>query len=282
MHGSSLVAEVGVSVSPVMLCILPRRDPGDLVSYVRRTGPFELRITANYPGEFGLPYGSVPRLLLTWLFTEAWRQCSPRIELGRSLNAFAAQMGIQRLTGGARGTGGAVKGQADRLFRASLHYRFPVGGAVHERSVFVTRERWLHWAEGPRGPGLPYWGSYVELDEPLFRDILKHPVIVDIAMLRALRRSPFGIDLYLWLCRKTYVIDKPLRLRLRGPGQLYEQLASDPDPYPSDDALGRFAWRLRRELAKICALWPELRVRYETRPRALRLWPSVSRIKRGR
>ena len=49
---------------------LPHRDPHSN-EFTRRNGNLELTILS--PSTIGLPYGSIPRLLLSWLTTEAVR-----------------------------------------------------------------------------------------------------------------------------------------------------------------------------------------------------------------
>ncbi len=44
-------------------------------------------------------------------------------------------------------------------------------------------------------------------------------------VLRAVRRSPLGLDLYLWLTYRTFALDRPLRLTW---SQLYRQFGADP------------------------------------------------------
>ena len=65
-------ADVGFMARLLALCSLPRTDPGNRDRYVRRNGPFTLIMIAG--GEIPkLPYGTLPRLLLAWVCTEAVR-----------------------------------------------------------------------------------------------------------------------------------------------------------------------------------------------------------------
>ena len=49
--------------------------------FTRTNGNFTLSITA--PSGIGLPYGSIPRLLLSWITTEAVQTKQRELELGR-------------------------------------------------------------------------------------------------------------------------------------------------------------------------------------------------------
>ena len=41
----------------------------------------------------------------------------------------------------------------------------------HEVSALIARVRFLRWSGAQASPGVPLWGSYVEFDEALCRDI---------------------------------------------------------------------------------------------------------------
>ena len=42
------------------------------------------------------------------------------------------------------------------------------------------------------------WDSKIELGEKFFNEIIQHPVPLNMNTLTALKRSPLGLDLYLW------------------------------------------------------------------------------------
>ena len=60
--------------------------------FTRRNGNFTLTLLS--PSSIGLPYGAVPRLLLAWVTTEAVKTKSRELELGDSMAAFMAQLGV--------------------------------------------------------------------------------------------------------------------------------------------------------------------------------------------
>ena len=63
---------------------LPRPNPGNQLQYKRQSEPSTLITTAT--GDFKLPYGNLPRLILAWLCTEAVQTQSRELALGRSLS----------------------------------------------------------------------------------------------------------------------------------------------------------------------------------------------------
>ena len=58
------------------------------------------------------------------------------------------------------------------------------------------------------------------LEEDFFNEIIRCPIPIDMNTLRAMKRSPLGLDLYLWLTYRTFALKRPLRLTWR---QLYRQ-----------------------------------------------------------
>ena len=85
--------------------------------FKRRNGSFSFTMLA--PSEIGLPYGSIPRLLVSWVTTEAVRTRCPVLELGPSLSAFMAELGLTP-TGGQWGTITRLRDQMTRLFASSV------------------------------------------------------------------------------------------------------------------------------------------------------------------
>jgi hypothetical protein len=77
---------------------LPHKNPGTVPLWKRTNGNLTLAIQ---PGidirsgqSHGYPYGTVPRLLLFWMTTEAVRTKSHRPELGHTLSDFMLQLGL--------------------------------------------------------------------------------------------------------------------------------------------------------------------------------------------
>lgn len=91
---------VGFMTRAMVQATMPHRDPGGN-EFRRRNGNYTLVMMA--PAEIGLPYGSLPRLILSWVSTEAVRSRRPAVVLGDSLAAFMRELGLT-VTGGRRGT----------------------------------------------------------------------------------------------------------------------------------------------------------------------------------
>ena len=89
--------------------------------------------------------------------------------------------------------------------------------------------------------------------------------------LKALKRSPLGLDLYLWLTYRIFALtSSQLQLTWR---QLYRQFGVDSDKASDKQAVKFFRRRILRELKKIKLAWPDLN--YTTAPGVLILHPST-------
>src|SRR5688572_12033672 len=81
--------------------------------FERRNGNYTLTMMAN--PKFGLPYGSLPRLLLAWMTREAKRTKSPVLYLGRTFSLFLRTLKLTQ-SGGKRGDATRLRDQMIRLF----------------------------------------------------------------------------------------------------------------------------------------------------------------------
>ena len=100
-----------------------------------------------------------------------------------------------------------------------------------------------------------------------------HPLPLDLHTLKALKRSPLGLDLYFWLTYRTFSLKTPLCLSWR---QIFRQFGADPDKAGKKGSVSRFRGEVLRELEKINRAWPDLR--YHTVRGALVIEPSPPRI----
>ena len=244
IEASEADADLGFMARLLALCSLPRTNPGDQKEYVRRNGPYALVMSAG--GLNKLPFGTLPRLLLAWVCSEAVRLQSRELVLGRSLYEFMRKLGMDDRSGSVRGDRTRLKNQMRRLFACTVTL-------VHEdaqREVRVSSlvaDRAEYWwdAKQPDAPVL--WDSKVELGEKFFQEIIAHPIPLDLTTLKALKRSPLGLDLYFWLVYRTFTLKAPLRLSWR---QLYRQFGSNPAKASDTRTVHDFRKDCLRELKK--------------------------------
>jgi hypothetical protein len=108
--------DVGFTARSLVLCTLPHSKPKGN-EFSRTNGHFTLTMLA--PSKVGLPYGTVPRLLVAWISTEIVRTKSKTLTLGSSLSEFLRELGLSR-QGGQRGDITRLREQMRRLFACHI------------------------------------------------------------------------------------------------------------------------------------------------------------------
>ena len=101
--------ETGFLARMLVLCSLPRTNPGNQLQYKRVNGPYRLYMQAG--PETKLPFGNFPRLLLAWVCTEVVKTQSRELILGRSLAEFMRTLGIYHNSGGRGGVQTRLRNQ---------------------------------------------------------------------------------------------------------------------------------------------------------------------------
>ncbi len=263
--------DVGFMVRLLALCTLPRTDPGTLTHYVRRNGRYALVVVAGGP-EPRLPFGALPRLVLAWVCTEAVRTRSRRLVLGRSVAEFMRRLGVQSSdSAGRNGIRTRLREQMMRLFRASVELTQDLPDGVHTVGDRITTDMRLWWSPR-RFDDTVSWDGTVVLGHDFFNEILAAPVPIDLHVVRELKRSSLGLDLYLWLTYRLFRLDRPLRLTWR---QVYRQFALRPE-LERRESVKDFRKDVLRELGKIAIAWPQFS--YSTPKGCLVLYPSPPRV----
>ena len=259
-------AEMGFMARLMALCSLPRTNSDERLQYKRINGPYKLIMIAG--GDNKLPYGNLPRLLLAWVSTEAVRTQSRELVLGDSLSEFMRKLGLAPV-GGARTR---LRNQMDRLFSASVELIYE---DEHGKQFAASRiaDRGELWWNPKRPDQRSLWESKIYLGAAFFNEIIAHPVPLDMNVLKALKRSPLGLDWYMWLVYRTFALKSPLRLSWK---QLYRQFGVTPAKADDKFTVRDFRRKVLRELVKIKTAWPELN--YATAKGALILSPSTPAI----
>ena len=218
VRASEADPDLGFMARTIALCSLPRTNPGNRLQYKRVNGPFTLIMTAT--GNYKLPFGNLPRLILAWVSTEAVRTQSPVLSPGKSLSDFMRALGVYDSSGR---TQTRLRNQMKRLFGCTVTMIYEdenvdatVNAVIADSTVF--------WWNKPDQRTL--WDSKIELGEKFFNEIIQHPVPLNMNTLAALKRSPLGLDLYLWLVYRTFPLRAPLRLTWK---QVYRQFGAHPD-----------------------------------------------------
>ena len=257
----------GFLARTMALCSLPRSNPGNRHQYKRVNGPYKLVMTAI--GDKKLPFGTNPRLILAWVCTEAVRTQSRDIVLGRSLSEFMRKLGISSTDG--RGQA-RLRNQMERLFSYSISMIYKDDN-LRASAFAVLADLTVFWWNPKQPDQTGLWESKVRLSESFFNEIVSHPAPLDLTTLKALKRSPLGLDLYLWLVYRTFPLRDPQRITWK---QVYRQFGTTPAKASDNQTVHNFRLKVLRELKKIKLAWPDLN--YGTARGVLILYPSAPHI----
>lgn len=197
--------KVGYMARAFVQATLPHKETAGSI-FKRKNGGYELTIMSPN----GLPFGSIPRLLLSWVTTEAIKTRSPFIVLGASLSAFMAEINLAS-TGGKQGSIKRFVKQTERLFSSVISYRVETkhnnGTEIEVGGLLIADKCNLWWH--PKNPNqMPLWKSSVSLSPQFFKEIIDRPVPVDMDALLALKRSPLALDIYCWLTYRLSYLQK--------------------------------------------------------------------------
>jgi hypothetical protein len=247
---------------------MPHSDP-KTHTFERVNGAFTLTMLA--PPKIGLPYGSVPRLLVSWVTTEAIRTRSHVLELGSTLSAFMSELDLIP-TGGRWGSITRLRSQMRRLFSSSVSCIYDDDSHTSLLNIQVAEEAHLWW--DPKSPDqAALWKSTVTLGRRFYEEAISSPVPIDMRALKALRRSPMALDIYCWLTHRMSYLKR--RTIIPWPAL---QLQFGADYTRTRDFKEAFLQHLRA----VCVVYPEAKVC--ELPEGLELEPSpphIARLPRG-
>jgi len=264
---------LGFMARALTLATMPHSKPAGN-EFVRKNGSFTMTMIA--PSAIGLPYGSIPRILLAWLTTEAVRTQDRELMLGDSMSAFMRELDMLP-TGGRWGSITRLKTQTRKLFGSSVHCNYidkMPDGAVHELglNLHVTDDYSLWWE--PKSPGQKsLFHSTVTLTQPFYDEIVKNPVPIDMRALRAIKNSSMSLDIYMWLTYRMSYLKRPTEIPWQA---LQTQFGAS---YPITTRGTRdFKRNFLMQLRKVLVVYPEARA--DEGDIGLMLKPSKTHIKR--
>lgn len=242
---------------------LPHSEPDDN-EFHRSFADGRFRLSLLSPREVGLPYGRIPRLILSQVTTQAARVKGPELTLASSLSSYCSVLGLTP-TGGANGSISQVKRQLIRLVNLTVKATWDDSGrrrldrldddvGIYAGHGYqLASEHYFPWAER-----LPRYGSLrLRLSEEFFRLISHKPVPVDFGVLQQLQ-SPMAMDIY------TFCTWRAMRaMRRRQPetvpwDQLRKQLGSE------YRRLRDFRSKFKKHLSTVLAHYPAVRVEAKT------------------
>ncbi|WDK04536.1 hypothetical protein JH273_21735 (plasmid) [Xanthomonas campestris] len=193
---------IGFMTRALAIATLPhRRVPED--RFVRKNGDFTLTMLTAHPD--GLPYGTLPRLLLTWVCSEAVRTKEPVLSLGTTLASYLRELGLKN-TGGVRGDITRLKHAMTTMFSAIISCRYEGRENWALQNVLLADR--VEWWQPQNPDEAGEWQSRLTLSRPFFQECVDHPVPINMIAMKALRHSPLALDIYVWLTHRMSYLSK--------------------------------------------------------------------------
>ncbi|MBV8914897.1 MAG: hypothetical protein JOZ05_17895, partial [Acetobacteraceae bacterium] len=214
----------------------------------------------------GVPYGSLPRLILIHVMTEAVRTRSREILLGATFTDWMRRMGYRTMSYGPRGSATLIRQQLDRLLACEWMIRWDGEDVRGEKEFGIKEIKLTNEYVGVDTRAGSFMREIV-LTEGFFEHLRRHAVPLNEHAIRQLRDSPTALDLYTWLAYRLP------RINTKRPAQLsWQQLAvhfgNEGSSIRKFRQTVRDAWE-----RQVSAVYPEARAEFDSTVIRLHLSP---------
>lgn len=206
VEGDYETDRIGFMMRALIQATLPHRRVNG-TEFSRKNGGFTLTISA--PARYGLPYGSLPRLIMTWITTTAVKTKNRKIELGDNLSGFMRELGLVP-TGGRWGSITRLRDQMMRLLASTISCSYEDGQKKHIKNFLLIEEADIWW--NPTEPDHKVWQSTLSLSQAFYDEIITTPVPVRMSTLEALKGSSLALDVYAWLTYRNFYSKRASRI----------------------------------------------------------------------
>mgnify|MGYP003386024042 CR=1 FL=1 len=266
---AQVAGEVGYMARALVQATLPHKKQSEHY-FKRKNGNYSLSIIAD--PDIGLPYGVIPRLLLAWMTTEAVRTKERNLVLGDSLSSFMRELDIVP-TGGRWGSITRLKDQMRRLFSASVKAHYQEGGVGDIGKTITPVDEYQLWWSPKQPQQAALWESTIRLGEGFFNEVVNNPVPIDLRALKALKKSPMALDVYMWLTYRMFYLKKSTKIS-------WESLQMQFGSNFADNKTGRQGFKrgFNLALSKVQIVYPEARINPDDK--GVLLMPSKPHVKR--
>ena len=184
-------ARIGIAHAGFAMAALPHKRTTETV-WERDGGQVKLLVESGLDSRrqpVGIPYGSIARMILLYLQTQAVRTKSREIELGSSMNAWLTAMGIS--------SGGRTYHLGART--VAPHQPMPADLlSPHRRRRDGHQRRFVRDAILPLNPEaeqMPLWQERVKLDQGFYQSLIDHPLPLREAAIQQISSRSMAIDL---------------------------------------------------------------------------------------
>lgn len=275
------IGAMGYMTRMLVQATLPHKDPklplGQL--YSRNTGKLLMTVATTSP-KHGIPYGSIPRLLMAWLCTEVVLNkdrilLDRTISLGNTQSDFLEKLQMHNNGHDIR----RFKDQCLRLFKSviSVEYTDDGHGDLSKR-LLISDQSNVFW-QPIKANQRSLWESTLDLSEGFCKDVIDAPVPIDMRVYHSLSKAPMAMDIYAWFTYRMFVLRRSGKPFVLIPWMgLKAQIGAG---YGNDrQGLYDFKANFIKRLREVLAFYPEARdaVKDEKKSECLKLLPCALHI----
>ena len=247
---------------------LPVRRPQDEhAPIIRQDGQYTLVINPKSQVDLvdgrqhfrslGVPFGSLPRLILIHIMTEAVRSRSRHVVLGNTFTDWMRRLGYQSISYGPRGSATLIREQLDRLLACEWMIRWDHPQANGDREFAIKEIKLTNEYVGVDRKN----GSFlreIRMTEGFFEHLREHAVPLNEVAIRQLRDSATALDLYTWLAYRLPRISLK-KATLLNWQQLAVHFGNDGKNIRKFRQTVRDAWE-----RQVSGVYPEARAEFDT------------------
>ena len=292
---------LGFYARTLAMCVTPYKNPNSYF-HKRKNGNFEMIMMSSQ----GVPYGVIPRLLMSWVTTEVVRTKEPVLKVGASLAEFLRNVFDLEKGGGKRGNSTRVREQMIKLFSSHISVtHIDPRQSFSLRTVTFADEMNLNFSElesyldarnkvnedfpkieqyfknkdstlwTPIKQPKDVWESELILNDRFYNECITAPVPIDLRAYKALKGSPMAMDAYTWLTYRMSYLRRESKIPWE---QLMMQFGADYTSSNSDPTWAKRGFKRQFELALkgVLLVYPALNI--ETTENFLIIRPSPTHI----
>jgi hypothetical protein len=258
MH--SIMCQIGLPRSKVDGTVFERKCGGAIL-LVRAGHIFDGNEMIQQP----VPYGAMPRLILSWVNNYAVRNKTTEIPAGDSATGFLDMLGIDPSHGGKRGAYTTFCKQAQATVACDLTLGFNANGHAH---TFYGRpikhfEAWSQTEKGQRS----LWPKIITLTDEYVKGLSDHAVPFDVRSYYALKGSSLAMDVYTMFADRLHrITGRPVKLHWKN---LRDQFGQE---YKGKNAHKDFRDEFLKALDQVQMVYPKAKINKVKG--GLLLWPS--------
>jgi len=214
--------------------------------------------------QYGVPFGSMGRIILLYMQTEAVRNNSRDIALGRTMRQWLTRMGIYD-SGKAYAM---VRDQGSRIAACHLTFSWVSNkGMTWERDHIVTGGHVPFTDNTSTDDQLSLWTEHITLSDAFYHEVRNHAVSLWEPAIRQLQGHPLALDVYVWLSYRLHSLGKVTPVSWVA---LFDQFGG------GYTRIRDFRKRFAEVITLVLAVYPDAKV--ETNTEGLILHPSPAPV----